>query len=347
MSAFERHPKLTLSVFLFVFALLIAGLLEIALRFIVPYDIGYYVAVRDKGVYTYPYGEIIMNSEGFPDTEFDLDGRKKRIGYFGDSVTFGVGAGRGYRFSDLLEEKFPSYDHWTFSMLANGIQDQAIVDMVESHGLDGVVYALNLNDLLPTVEAKDETQNIDRPPLLYRLQMWVRTVPDQYLRGTSYLYTWLRTTVKNALTRFGVSDTGFQAAELFPSQNKDVLEDVAARVNATGKALRARGIPFCVILLPYEMQVSGHAAQIYRHLGVDWEEGFEDGSTQKLIKDALEVRHIYDGLAAFEGLKDSAQAGDFFVYNKGDKIDFNHPNRAGHARLTDGFLNSRACPLYR
>jgi hypothetical protein len=33
----------------------------------------------------------------------------------------------------------------------------------------------------------------------------------------------------------------------------------------------------------------------------------------------------------------------YFVYDKGDKIDWNHPNRAGHARIAEGFIRSGAC----
>ena len=41
----------------------------------------------------------------------------------------------------------------------------------------------------------------------------------------------------------------------------------------------------------------------------------------------------------------SAPVGRLFVYNAGDKIDWNHPNRAGHAALAKGFLQSNACPF--
>ena len=76
MSVFERHPKKTITAFLIVFIFFIFGLMEIGLRFFIPYDIGYYVAVRGEGVYHYPYGDIIINSDGFPDTEFNLDSPK-------------------------------------------------------------------------------------------------------------------------------------------------------------------------------------------------------------------------------------------------------------------------------
>ena len=35
----------------------------------------------------------------------------RNIGYYGDSVTYGVGAGHGYRISDLLEREYPEMSH--------------------------------------------------------------------------------------------------------------------------------------------------------------------------------------------------------------------------------------------
>src|SRR5688572_2809397 len=148
MSFINRHPRLTLTLSFAAMLLVLMVLAEIALRFIVTYDIGYYTAVKKAGEYEYPYGTIHMNSDGYPDEEFNRDSSKKRIGYFGDSVTFGVGAGAEYRFSDLLQKKFPQYEHWTFSMIANGVQGAEVADAAEKYGLNTVVYAFNLNDIL-------------------------------------------------------------------------------------------------------------------------------------------------------------------------------------------------------
>jgi hypothetical protein len=35
------------------------------------------------------------------------------------------------------------------------------------------------------------------------------------------------------------------------------------------------------------------------------------------------------------------------VYDRGDMIDWNHPNRAGHAVIAKGFLNTKACSFLR
>lgn len=345
-SFFEQHPKLTLVSFFAVLILCLAGAAEIALRFIIPYDIGYYTGVRKQGEYDYPYGKIFINSTGFPDEEFNLQSTKPRIGYFGDSVTYGVGAGAGYRFSDLLEKEYPAYEHWTFSMIGDGIQDLRIVKTVEKYNLDAVIYAMNLNDILPVFDDKkksgtdaDEKQG----EAIFIMRNWIYQSLD-ILRGKSYLYTWLRTEIKNALTRLGYGHTGFKSAELFPRENEPLIQDVAVRINDLSQALAKKGVPFCIIILPYEMQISKDAAQIYASLGIRWGEGFLEGSTQSLLRKNLVEGHIYDGLDAFKG-RQNDPVGSYFVYNKGDKIDFNHPNRAGHARLAEGFAQSRACPV--
>lgn len=346
-TVFDRHPKKTLLAALIFFGLLTAILLEVGLRFVVPYDIGYYAAVKQAGVYQYPYGTITMNSLGYPDEEFNMESSKKRIGYYGDSVVYGVGAGEGYRFPDLLQERYPQYEHWITGMISNGIQDVESANMAEQFGLDTVVYAMNMNDLIPIVAEGDAVQNEKaQRSMLNDIQSWVRRSFDG-LRGKSYLYTSMRTTIKNLLTRMGYSPSGFMAFELFPSEHVDIIDDVTTRINAFDEKLKAKGTTLCVIILPYEMQISDDAAKTYENTGINWERGFLDGSTQKMVKDRLKTPYVYDGLTAFDGLKDTAKVGEYFVYNKGDKIDFNHPNRKGHALLADGFIKSRSCPAFR
>ena len=342
--SFEKHPRLTLTICTLVLLMLIAGMAEIILRFTIPYDIGYYTAVKKPGEYDYPYGKIYMNQDGYPDEEFDRTSTKPRIGYFGDSVTFGVGAGAGYRFSDLLQEKFPAYEHWTFSMIANGIEDDRVLKTAEEYNLNTVIYAFNLNDILPAPEKTTDGTKKKIPPLV-KLQKTIWHTVD-VLRGKSYLYTWLRTTVKNALTRAGYSHTGFKAAELYPDENRELIREVAGRIRKMDESLKSHGIKFCVLILPYEMQISNDAAQTYKSLGIHWEDGFEQGKTQQYLLEDLKGVAVYNGLKAFSGLKDTARVGEYFVYNQGDKIDFNHPGRAGHALLAQGLWKSHACHAF-
>ena len=111
----HRHPWVTILAINTVILLLVLGAAEAFLHFYLPYNPGYYMAFEEQpGVYRFPYGTISYNSLGFPDDEFDLATTRPRVGYFGDSVTRGVGAGEGYRISDLLEAVSPDHAHWTF-----------------------------------------------------------------------------------------------------------------------------------------------------------------------------------------------------------------------------------------
>lgn len=322
---------------------IIAGIAEIALRFIVPYNIGYYTALKGEGRYEYPYGTVIFNSHGWPDAEFDLSSEKPRIGYFGDSVVYGVGAGYGHRFPDLLQHKYPQYEHWANGLSGNGLQDSYMVEQAKKFRLDTVIYVMNMNDLIPVVQAGATIK--DGGHFFFKVRNAVSGALDG-LRGKSYLYTYIRTLFKNVMTRAGYGHTGFKAAELFPKAHKDIIADNAQRINAADAALSALGITFCVIILPYEMQVSQDAAKTYKALGITWEEGFLKGSTQEMIKEQLSVAHIYDAREAFKEFG-RAPVGTLFVYNRGDKIDFNHPTRAGHALIAKGFAESGSCPPFQ
>lgn len=335
-----------MAIVLLVLFVFLAGLSEILLRFLIPYNIGYYTAVRNEGVYEYPYGSIHINSDGYPDEEFNKNSQKKKIGYFGDSVTFGVGAGEGYRFSDLLQADYPAFDHWTFSMIANGIQDAAIIDTAKQYNLDTVVYLMNLNDLLP-LPGSEGAKTVSSGENYLQKSISFAALHLDGLRDKSYLYNTLRTAFKNLMMRLGYGHNGYKSIELFPHEHEDIIRGIADVINKTGRNLQKQGIDFCVVILPYEMQISDDAAQVYRDLGITWEDGFLDGSTQDILKRQLTVKNIYDGREAFRDVKGSSKVGTYFVYNKGDKIDFNHPNREGHSLLKQGFERAKTCPLLR
>jgi hypothetical protein len=153
---------------------------------------------------------------------------------------------------------------------------------------------------------------------------------DEALRGNSYVYTYVRLGLKNALQRAGYETHGSPAYELEPKKYDDIVKQTAVRVAEQSAYVRAKGLKYCVLLLPYEMQVSEDAARTYGSLGFTWEDGFLAGSTQEVLRRYLSEADVsvFDLRAAFAGARLSV--GDSFVYNKGDKIDWNHPNRTGH-----------------
>ncbi|HEX4889160.1 MAG TPA: hypothetical protein VFW37_02155, partial [Alphaproteobacteria bacterium] len=76
------------------------------------------------------------------------------MAYVGDSVTMGVGAGHGYRFSDILEKRFAQYQHMTLVSIGDGFNSKQYMDKrvleAKDLGLNQFIYFYNLNDTLPT-----------------------------------------------------------------------------------------------------------------------------------------------------------------------------------------------------
>jgi lysophospholipase L1-like esterase len=343
MSTFSRwleaHPRLgVVGLNAIVFALVFLAA-EIALRLIVPYDPGFYtaVSVRNREL-VHPYGVIKVNSEGFPDEEFDLS-RPHKIGYFGDSVTYGVGAGYGYRISEVLEEAYPEYEHMNIGGIGLSISDDSvrwITRLANRFGMDKVIYLFNLNDIVTTASASGE-----QTPWNVRLQQLAIDSVD-WLRGRSYVYTALRNRVKEALLARGVGFHGYRAYEFFPEEQAAVIRETAQRIDDFHRALAEHGVELIVVILPYEMQISRHAEETYGSKGIQWEEGFIEGATQRRVIEALDPGiPVFDAYFAFvdaddpETSRDRNGVGEYFVYNKGDKLDWNHPNRAGHRAIAE------------
>lgn len=337
-SIVEKHPRLLLAgitVFCFLFFLFAA---EIALRFLVDYRIDYYTYVTtSNSTHKYPYGELHINSYGYPDVEWNLTDPRPRIGVIGDSVTAGVGAGAGYRYTDLLAERFPDRVFFNFAGVgADGISGGDVIDEVlaltSRFGLKKIVYGMNLNDVMPP---RGETNTAHEAPAIKAMEV-LRYYFDG-LRGRSYLYNTLRTQVKLALVRMGYEVHGMEAFELMPSRNESTIRDTASRINTLARALRSQGVAFCVLIFPYEMQVSSEAANTYRKFGVKWEPAFEQGLTQQTLLSSLD--HSFMSVNVLDGFRKtsapSARVGQYFVYNLGDKLDWNHPNRAGHRVIAD------------
>lgn len=335
-----RHPVLALLLLNMLLLGFLAALAEIGLRLWVPYNPGYYVVLEEQpGHYEYPFGLLLRNSKSFPDDEFDLRSTKPRIGYFGDSITRGVGAGHGYRIQDVLEKLQPEVEHWTFESAVNGIDERThprILEIAEEYQLAEVIYLLNLNDLLPTRKAGGAESGSRVRALRQRFKFLDR------LRGRSYLYSALRFRFAQLMLSLGYGHTGWRAAELFPEQNSATVRATARRITALADAVAAQGRRFRVILLPYEMQISDQAARTYAAAGVAWERGFLERSTQQAIRAALPERvETVDAYWAFVDPAQEAESrrangvGEYFVYDRGDKLDWNHPNRTGCAKIAE------------
>ena len=323
--------------------------LEYGTRIFIDFEPGYYTGIKTKGrCINYPYGAICLNTDGYPDSEFGLKGEKPRIGYFGDSICYGVAAGQGYRITDLLRKYYKKYEHYNFCYLGENLLNGKILDnlkrVAEKYDLDHIVYLMNLNDVPPLMaelaqktRAGSGTDQREDKSWLVRIKEFMIPL-DERLRGKSYLYTYLRNIVKERLTIAGYEASGYKAIEMFPKQNEMVFKDASARINSLQQDITNRSKDFTLVVLPYEMQISDDAAAKYSELNIRWGQGFTSGAAQDQLIRNLSPRvryfNVYD---AFTGIKDSAMIGDYYVYNKGDKIDWNHPNREGH-RVIAGYL---------
>ncbi len=342
LNFFSRHERLTLGLVNLFFLLLVLAGGEIVARLWTGYEIGYYTEakVAHDGYLHYPWGVVPMNSSGYLDEEFNLASTKPRVGWFGDSVAMGVGAGYPYRVSDLIRKQYPKVENWNFGKLGTDFYGPRVEAEAQQFKLDYVVYIMNLNDILPPAPPQSGSNYF-----VYHLLSFTKNYLD-YFRDRSYFYNFLRTSIKNTVQRWGFEASGYYAFELWPTQSDDVFRSFAASVNETARRLRQKGVKMCVLIAPYEMQVSADAARTYANLGFKWEDGFLEGSTQKKVRQYFDKDlPVYDGLAAFPDK--SAKVGSLFVYNAGDKIDWNHPNRNGHAALAKGFAKSGSCPFLK
>jgi hypothetical protein len=293
-----------------------------------------------------------MNQHGFPDEEFELADPRPRVGYFGDSVTFGLGAGHGHRISDHLRAAFPGFQHLTFAKVGGGLQVTEIADalaLTERFGIHRYVYLMNLNDLLPSYMKSTEPAEA---PALRRLLYGPAFQFVDRLRLHSHLYNFLRTRVRNAIAQRGFSHQGFEAYELWPQKYASIIDGVTGRINELEQQLRERGVTFCIALLPYEMQISREAEQYYAGLGFRWEDDFIEGATQRMIRERLapEIR-VLDVYPAF--VRDEAPVrrreenglGEFFISRAGGAVDWDHPNRAGHRAIAEFLIQQDFCGL--
>src|SRR5690606_40047935 len=88
--------------------------------------------------------------------------------------------------------------------------------------------------------------------------------------------------------------------------------------------------------------ISEEAARVYRGHGISWEAGFLEGSAQRMLVELLGPHmRVVDLMPAFIDLQQREKSrrengvGEYFVYDRGDKLDWNHPNRAGHRRIAE------------
>ncbi len=337
----RRHLVLTLIAINVAAFLALLAAAEAVARFAIAYNPGYYTGIETADTeLVYPYGVIRINTLGYPDDEFDLDDPRPRVAYVGDSVTFGVGAGHGHRFSDILEQRFPQYQHMTMGIVGANFQSRSGIDRhlerLQALGVDQVLYFYSLNDTLPDLEIGAAGRR--DPPLLRRLFYFLRD-QTQPLRDKSYFLNWVRHRIRILLLRLGYQREGYLAFEFFPERSDEVIRSTAERINYQYERFANEGIEFAIILIPLEMQISEDAEKTYASYGISWDESFIERGTQKRLERHLRAEiPVLDAYEAFvTSPQDRARikVGEQYVYDKGDMLDYAHPNREGHRRIAE------------
>ena len=175
----------------------------------------------------HPYGKIPINKHGFFDEEFDFDKNKKVIAYFGDSVTYGVGAGYPYRFTEFLDQLENKFQHINLSgglgvSLNNWNKEHE--KFLITNNIKRVVYVMNLNDIAPLsqkLSVKDQNQESKIKNINF-IRKFIKPF-DDFFRGFSVFYTYLRYLIKNQLVKAGYESSGYEAIELFSKKMKKIL----------------------------------------------------------------------------------------------------------------------------
>jgi hypothetical protein len=259
-----------------------------------------------------------------------------------------VGAGYGFRISEVLEKLLPEYEHLNFGGIGQSVVGsekdlEDFLNLIKKFKLDKAVYLMNLNDIVREKAGSIEKEGFGR------LKRYWKQLFDG-LRGRSYLYTFVRNTLKNQLLRLGYGVHGQLSYEMFPEKYAEVLKSNALRINYLNEALSELGVELIVVILPYEMQISKSAEIEYAKQGIRWEgETFINRGPQKQILKYLAPEvNILDAYYAFVGAdadiekqREQNALGECFVYNLGGRLDWNHPNREGHRLIAEYIYKSK------
>ena len=330
----------------FVSLIIIFLILELLSRIFVNFEADYYSVSKknEDNFIIHPYGKIPVNKFGFFDSEFNFKDKEKIIAYFGDSVTYGVGAGYPYRFTEYLDEIDKKFEHINLSgglgISLNNWNDKYEKFLLENN-IKRIVYVMNLNDIAPLSQSfsNDKTQTT-KIKNISSIKNLIRPI-DNLLRGQSVFYTYVRFLIKKQLVKAGYEASGYKSIELFPKKNNIHLINASKKIDQWLSLTKKKGFKSCVVVVPYEMQISQDAKDYYQSINIKFENNFENFSTQKYLKENLQDNKNFFFINK-NGFKEK-KVGSYFVFNKGDKIDFNHPNRLGHLVIAQEINKKKIC----
>ena len=348
LKAFILNIALILSSLLAVFLIL-----EVLSRIFVNFKADYYSISKknENNFIEHPYGKIPVNSHGFFDTEFNFKEKDKIVAYFGDSVTYGVGAGYPYRFTEYLDEIDNNFEHINLSGglgISLNNWNTKYENFLLENNIKRIVYMMNLNDIAPLYDnffsenndLMDKKKQYSGVKNINSIKNFIKPF-DNLLRGQSVFYTYVRFLVKKQFVKAGYEASGYESVELFPKKNKTYIINTSKKIDEWLSLTKRKGFKSCVVVLPYEMQISKDAKNYYKSINIKFEDDFVNFSTQKIIKESLQddKNFFFIDNNGFEEKK----VGSYFVFDKGDKIDFNHPNRSGHLVIAQEINKKKIC----
>ena len=346
---------LVLNIFSFI---IILSFGEILSRIFINYEADFYAMPKkskNKKINIHPYGEIPINSNGFYDKEWSNPKTKLRYGYFGDSVAYGVGSGYPYRITEYLDELIKNVEHVNITKgIGTSFNDLGSLDkinnLIKNYQIDKIIYLMNLNDISPLAFSTNSRTSHQITKKVRGIKNFnIKTIKqkfnflDKLFRGNSYLYTHLRYMIKNIfIVYYKVNISGYPAIELEPDRFTKEIKIAAEKLAIAVNNLSANNINICTIILPYEMQISSDAANVYKEKDIYFEESFLDFSTQKIFVEQFKKSSNNQIYYLNNNFKQDI-TGTYFVFNLGDKIDFNHPNRLGNKILSEQIKERRLC----
>jgi hypothetical protein len=252
-----------------------------------------------------------------------------------------------------MRAALPAYQHFTIGESGAGVPSVAQIDEIVSQlALDKLIYVMNLNDVRPTEIPRGPGEEPSAPSLMQRIRNTRVVATFDRLATFSRVYNMLRIAARNSMIRRGLDGYGgVPAYELKPNVYQDAFLQTAQRVNELGAALADRAVEFCVVVLPYEMQISAPAERFYAEEGIEWDPTFVEGGAQSVLAVRMDPSiQLLDARRAFvrpgqEEDRETNDLGEYFITRAGGALDWNHPNRLGHRVLAEFLLRERPCSL--
>jgi hypothetical protein len=137
-----RHPRSVLLCWVVLLLCAIAVLAEVVLRYTASFQMHYYTPISvSNRLNSYSFGDIPFNSDGYPDRDWDPTDRRARVGFWGDSITSGIGAGFGYRYTDIIRDAHQDRYYMNFG----GPGEDGIADDVAIGKILALVERFRLN----------------------------------------------------------------------------------------------------------------------------------------------------------------------------------------------------------